>query len=685
MTPDILAPLRAPIATLPGIGPRFSALLAKLAGGETVRDLLFHLPTDFLDRRHITTIAAAQPGAIATLRIDVIRHERPEKKSHPTRVVIGDSSGFAEIILFHPGRLPQFPTGAKLLISGKLDTFADRKTMPHPDFVLPITAEKNFPFIEPIWPLTAGIVPRIFRRAALAALALLPTLPEWHDPSILKRRAWPGFSESFHLLHAPTEKIPDDKPAERLAYDELLARQIAFAVARSIRRKRPGTALSGDGRLRKSALQKFGFSLTTSQLQALREIDSDLAAPQKMLRLLQGDVGSGKTIIALLAMLRAVESGAQAALLAPTEILAKQHLATIQKFSSAPVAFLSGNVKGKARTNILEGLATGEIPLLVGTHAIFQKHVAFQNLALAVIDEQHRFGVDQRLAFAAKGPTTDLLVMTATPIPRSLLLTHWGEMDISRITEKPAGRKPITTTMHKLSDLEKVFAAIARAISKGGRIYWVCPLVTESEFLDATAAELRFATLREKFGDIVTLAHGQMDPSLRDQSLKNFQSGSAKILVATTVSEVGVDVPEANVMVIEHAERFGLAQLHQLRGRVGRGSSASFCLLLHDDKLSATTKKRLAFLKQTEDGFLIADEDFRTRGPGDYLGTKQSGLPGYRLADPEKHEPLLAMARQDAILILQRDPKLESPRGQALKILLNLFDQREALTTVKSG
>jgi ATP-dependent DNA helicase RecG len=685
VSPDILAPLRAPIASLPGIAPRFASLLAKLAGGDTVRDLLFHLPVDFLDRRHITTIAAAQPGAIATLRIEIIRHELPEKKSHPTRVIIGDATGFAEIVLFHPARLPQFPKGAKLLISGKLELFSDRKTLPHPDFVLPVTQEQNFPFIEPVWPLTAGIVPRIFRRAALAALALLPPLPEWHDPAILKSRAWPSFSEAFHALHAPTENIPDDKPAERLAYDELLARQIAFAVARAIRRKRPGTARTGDGRLRKAALQKFGFSLTTSQLQALREIDADLAAPQKMLRLLQGDVGSGKTILALLAMLRAVEAGAQAALLAPTEILAKQHLSTIQKLSPVPVAFLSGNVKGKARTAILENLATGKIPLLVGTHAIFQKHVAFQNLALAVIDEQHRFGVDQRLAFAAKGPTTDLLVMTATPIPRSLLLTHWGEMDISRITEKPAGRKPITTTMHKLSALEKVFAAIARAIARGGRIYWVCPLVTESEFLDATAAKHRYDTLREKFGDIVALAHGQMDSFARDQALKNFQTGAAKILVATTVIEVGVDVPEANVMVIEHAERFGLAQLHQLRGRVGRGAAASFCLLLHDDKLSATTKKRLAFLKQTEDGFLIADEDFRSRGPGDYLGTKQSGLPGYRLADPEKHEDLLPMARQDAILILQRDPKLATPRGQALKLLLNLFDQREALTTVKSG
>ncbi len=684
MSPDIIAPLRAPIATLPGLGPKLAALLAKLVGGDTIRDVLFHLPVDFLDRRTVTTIAAARPGAIATLRVDIIRHEPPAKKSQPHRVIIGDMSGFAEIILFHAARLTQFPIGAKLLVSGKMDLFSDRKILPHPDFVLPQSQEASFPWIEPVWPLAAGIVPRIMRRAALGALERLPDFPEWHDSSILKSRAWPGFSAAFEALHAPTD-IPDEKPATRLAYDELLARQIAFAVSRSIRRRRPGASLAGDGRLRQQAVQKFGFALTAGQLAALREIDSDLAAPTRMLRLLQGDVGSGKTIVAILAMLRAVEAGAQAALLAPTEILAKQHYAILQNLSPVPVAFLSGSIKGRARAKILEGLAAGSIPILVGTHAIFQKHVEFRNLGFAVIDEQHRFGVDQRLALGAKGPTTDLLVMTATPIPRSLLLTHWGEMDISRITEKPRGRKPITTTMHKISETKKVFDAIARAIAAGGRVYWVCPLVTESETLDVTAAEIRYATLAETFGGLVTLAHGQMEAAQRDEALQKFAGGQAKILVATTIIEVGVDVPAANVMVIEHAERFGLAQLHQLRGRVGRGAATSYCLLLHDDRLGTHTRKRLSFLKQTEDGFAIADEDFRLRGGGDFLGTKQSGLPGYRLADPEKHDDLLPMARQDAILVLQRDPKLESERGKALRILLQLFEQREAIATVKSG
>ncbi len=684
MSLEILAPLRAPITSLPGLGPRLAVLLSRLVGGETVRDVLFHLPVEFVDRRGVSTIKDAKPGAMATLRIEVIRHEPPGRKGQPHRVVIGDASGFGEIVLFHATRLVQFPLGAKLLISGKVELFADRMTMAHPDYVLNQAQEAGFPWIEPVWPLSAGVVPRIMRRAALGALERLPMLPEWQSASVLKYRGWPGFKAALTALHAPVA-IPDDKPAARLAYDELLARQIAFALVRARRRKRAGRALLGDGRLRTAALRRFGFTPTQGQLAALAEIDKDMASPHQMLRLLQGDVGSGKTLVAVLAMLRAVEAGAQAALLAPTEILAKQHYEVLQKISPVPVVFLSGNVKGKARTVILGAIADGSAQMVVGTHAIFQKSVAFHDLALAVIDEQHRFGVDQRLALSAKGEMTDLLVMTATPIPRTLLLTHWGEMEISRITEKPEGRQPITTTMHKLSDLEKVLAAIERAINQGGRVYWVCPLVVESEVLDVTATEMRYAALQARFGAQVAMAHGQMPPEARDAALAEFAAGRCKILVATTVIEVGVDVREANVMVIEHAERFGLAQLHQLRGRVGRGAAKSYCLLLHTDKLGVTSRKRLALLRETEDGFVIADEDHRLRGAGDALGTRQSGLPGYRLADVEKHEDLLPMARQDAEMLLQKDAKLESERGKAVRLLLNLFDQRDAINTLRAG
>ncbi|MDE8345890.1 MAG: ATP-dependent DNA helicase RecG, partial [Acidocella sp.] len=536
----------------------------------------------------------------------------------------------------------------------------------------------------PPWPLAAGVVPRIMRRAASEALARLPDMPEWQDATVLKRQGWPGFNAALHALHAP-ETIPDARPAARLAYDELLARQITFAVARARRRKRAGRALLGDGRLRAEALRRFGLPPTAGQLAALAEIDTDLTAAHQMRRLLQGDVGSGKTLVAVLAMLRAVEAGTQAALLAPTEILARQHMALFQRLCPVPVALLTGRLKAAARRKILDQLADGSLPIVIGTHAIFQTSVAFHDLGLAVIDEQHRFGVAQRLALGTKGVATDLLVMTATPIPRSLLLTHWGEMDISRITDKPAGRQRIITTMHRLDGLARVLDAIARALADGGRVYWVCPLVNESEALDITAAAQRHEALQARFGAQAVLAHGQQDPTAREAAMADFAAGRARILVATTIIEVGVDVPAANVMVIEHAERFGLAQLHQLRGRVGRGAAQSFCLLLHGESLSAAARKRLSLLRDTEDGFLIADEDFRLRGGGDYLGTKQSGLPGYKLADAEIHEKLLPMARQDAVLLLQRDPKLTSARGQAVKILLNLFDQRDALETLRAG
>ncbi len=684
MTTEFLLPLRAPLSTLPGLGPRLSALMAKLVGGESVRDVLFHLPVEFTDRRATPLLAEARPGQVATLRVEVVRHEDPARKGQPWRVVITDGSGFAEIVLFHAARLSQFPVGARLVIAGKLDQFQDRLVMAHPDQVASIAQEREFPWIEPVWPLAAGITPRTMRKAAQGALARLPDFPEWQDKSILAKRGWPGFGAALHALHAPRE-MPDGKPRERLAYDELLARQIAFALVRGRRRRQAGRSMTGDGRLRAVALKKFGFEPTTGQLQALAEIDADMAAPHRMRRLLQGDVGSGKTLVALLACLRAVEAGAQAAMMAPTEILAQQHFAIFKKLSPVPVALLTGSVKAAARREILAGVKDGSISILIGTHAIFQKSVEFYDLGLAVIDEQHRFGVDQRLALGAKGEATDFLVMTATPIPRTLLLTHWAEMDVSRITEKPKGRQKITTTMHRVSDLPKVEAAIARAIAAGGRVYWVCPLVSESETLDITATELRFAELQGKFGAVVAMAHGQMEGAARDAALREFAAGTKTILVATTVIEVGVDVPEANVMVIEHAERFGLAQLHQLRGRVGRGAAKSFCLLLHDDKLGQTARKRLAILRDTEDGFLISDEDFRLRGAGEFLGTRQSGLPGYRLADPEENGDLLTMARQDAVMTLQRDPRLEGARGQALRILLNLFDQRDAIETVNAG
>ena len=685
MDPNTLTPLFAPLTSLRGIGPAVAPLMARAVGGDRVIDLLFHMPDSYLDRRSRPTIAAARPGTVATLAVEVVRHERPANARQPWRIVVKDDTGVAELVFFRFTRESQMPPGAKLLVSGKIDLFNGRVTIPHPDHLVPLEQAERLPAIEPVWPLVAGLWPRQVAAGVAQAVALIPALPEWHDQPLLRREKWPGFAEAMHAVQTPTEEVPPPRMRARLAYDELLAGQVALAVIRGRVRARPGRPLIGDSHLRDTALKRFGFTPTESQVTALAEIDADLASPRRMLRLLQGDVGSGKTLVAILAMLRAVEAGAQAAIMAPTEVLAKQHHRTLTRLCPMPVALLTGSVKGRERSKLLRGLKDGSIPLVVGTHALFQDLVEYKDLALAVIDEQHRFGVTQRLTLGGKGEQTDVLVMTATPIPRTLLLTQWGEMDISRLTGKPAGRQPIRTTLHSLATLPDVLDGIARKLEAGGQVYWVCPLVAESEVLDVAAAEERFATLRTRFGEVVGLAHGQQATEVRDAALAAFTAGAIRLLVATTVVEVGVDVPTASVMVIEHAERFGLAQLHQLRGRVGRGAEASFCLLLHEDWVSETARRRLTMLRDTEDGFLIADEDFRLRGGGDLLGTRQAGQPGFRLADPVEHEPLLHMAHRDAAVLLSRDPGLTSERGKAIRVLLRLFERTAAMRTLAAG
>jgi ATP-dependent DNA helicase RecG len=678
---SLLAPLFAPLTSLRGVGEPVARLIGRAAGGERVVDLLFHLPESHIDRRARIPLRALQPGRLATVAVEVVRIDKPLNARQPTRAVATDGTAFTEIAFFRNFPHAKLPVGAKVLLSGKPD---ERRNFVHPDHIVPQDQAARLPAIEPVWPLTAGLLAWHLRRPLTDALARIPDLPEWHDPALLAREGWPGFAAALRALHAP-EEPPGTAPRRRLAYDELLAGQVALAAVRRRSRDRPGRPLTGDGHLRDKALARFGHPLTMPQASALAEIDADLAAPRRMLRLLQGDVGSGKTLVALLAMLRAVEAGTQAALLAPTEVLAQQHLRTISRLAPVPVALLTGNVKGRDRDHVLRRLASGDVPLIVGTHALFQEHVAYRDLALVVIDEQHRFGVAQRLLMGEKGQATDVLVMTATPIPRTLLLTQWGEMQVSRLTGKPAGRQPIRTTLHSLATLSDVVDGVARALEGGARAYWVCPLVDESEVVDLAAAEARFAELRDRFGQSVGLAHGRQEPAVREAALADFAAGRTRILVATTVIEVGVDVAEASVMVVEHAERFGLAQLHQLRGRVGRGAAASFCLLLHDDGLNETARRRLLLLRDTDDGFRIADEDFRIRGGGDLLGTKQSGQPGWRLADPVEHEGLLHMAARDAELLLDRDPKLESERGRAVRVLLALFEQGAAAKTLRAG
>jgi ATP-dependent DNA helicase RecG len=684
---DPLAPLLVPVSDLRGVGPVTAEKLAKLTGGGRVRDLLFHLPDSFIDRRTRATLKDTVAGQVVTWSVDVVGHEPASKPTHPWRVRVTDGTAFAEIAIWDKQRLAALVRAApntKLTVNGRVEAFGNRLSMRDPAYAVPQADEALIPPVDPVWPMTARLSARELRTAMRAAAARVPDLPEWHDAPLLRRQNWPSFREALVGLQCPLEP-PTPLHRARLGYDEMLAHQLAMAWMKAREKHRPGRAMLATGRLRTEALQRFGFPPTASQHQAVAEIDADMAAPRRMLRLLQGDVGSGKTLVALLAMLGAVEAGTQAALMAPTEVLAKQHLRTLERLAPCPVGLLTGSVKGAERRNLLLALNNGRLPIVVGTHALFQDHVEFRDLGLAVIDEQHRFGVEQRMLLGGKGARTDLLVMTATPIPRTLLLTQWGEMDVSRLTEKPAGRQPIRTSLHSLATLDDVTDGIGRALGRGEQVYWVCPMVSESLVTDIAAAEERFATLRARFGDLVGLAHGQQDGAVRDAALAAFSAGRTRLLVATTVIEVGVDVPGASVMVVEHADRFGLAQLHQLRGRVGRGAAQSYCLLLHEDGLTETGRRRMTLLRDTEDGFTIADEDFRLRGGGDLLGKRQSGLPGFRLSDPEAQDGMLRMANQDAAVLLDRDPKLESERGMAARLLLRLFDRRAALETLGAG
>ena len=695
MRPEILFSTFAPVSGLPGVGPRIAKLIEKVAGPRLV-DLYWHLPTQIVDRRYSPPLASAPDGAIVTVTVVVERHTPAPGKRLPYKVFCSDGSGRLTLVFFHakPDYLQRaLPVGEERVVSGRIRHYGDEIQITHPDHIGTTAELDTLKAVEPVYRLTAGLTARPLQRAVRSALDQAPDLPEWLEPQFVSGRRWQGWKDALLAAHAP--ESPDDlepgNPArERLAYDELLANQLALALVRESVRRGAGRAVSGDGSLRKQVVASLPYSLTSAQERALEEIWKDMASPARMLRLLQGDVGSGKTIVAFLAMLNAVESGAQAALMAPTEILAQQHgdvLTPLCAELGIRLALLTGREKGKFRRETLADLEAGDIDILVGTHAIFQEGVAFSDLAFAVIDEQHRFGVHQRLALTAKaaGARANLLVMTATPIPRTLTMTAYGDMDVSQLDEKPPGRIPVDTRAMPLERLDEVVQAVRRAVGDGDRVYWVCPLVEESDVIDIAAAEARYAALAENLGNDVALLHGRMKSAEKDAHMSRFADGEISVLVATTVIEVGVDVPEATVMVVEHAERFGLAQLHQLRGRVGRGDRQGRCLLLYAAPLGDTARARIRIMRETDDGFRIAEEDLRLRGAGEVLGTRQSGLPDFRLADVGAHEELMLAARDDAKLVLERDPDLSSDRGQALRVLLYLFERDAAVGYLRSG
>ncbi len=693
MRPSILNPLFADVTSLNGVGPRLATLVSKAAGPRVV-DVLFTRPHSLIDRSRRPKIADAEVGSLSTVKVRVDKHHPPSTRRLPYRVICSDETGFITLAFFHarPDYLAKaLPEGSTRVISGRIEEYGGSRQMTHPDHIVDPANEGGLPLFEPVYPLTAGLPLAVMRKAAQGALARTPALPEWQDAAWRTKNRFPDWNDAIRALHAPQSAadLSAGAPSRlRLAYDELLANQLALVLIRRARKKAAGRSFVASGELRAKALASLPWTLTSAQKAALGEIDSDLAAPDRMVRLVHGDVGSGKTIVAFLAAAAVIESGAQAAMLTPTEILARQHLEMLGPVAvkaGIRIEILTGRDKGGARRDKLERLKRHEIDFLIGTHALIQEDVAFADLGLVIIDEQHRFGVEQRATLAAKGWRADLLVMTATPIPRTLALTAYGDMDMTAIREKPPGRKPVDTRAAPVERLDEIVEAVSRVIRRRDQVYWVCPLVEESEVVPMTAAEERFRHLHSIFGDAVGLVHGRMPGPEKDIVMDRFHRGDLLLLIATTVIEVGVNAPNAVVMVIEHAERFGLAQLHQLRGRVGRGEKPASCILLYKGPLSETAAARLKILRETEDGFRIAEEDLRLRGAGDLLGSAQSGLPRLSFADYSLHAELLLAARDDAALIVERDPDLKSARGEALRVLLYLFSRDDAVKLLRAG
>ena len=692
--PEPLFPLFASLETLDGVGPKTATAFSAL-NVERPKDLLFLLPHSGIDRARKNSVRDVIPPTTITVEVTVGGHFPPRTKGRPYRIMVRDAAFEFQLVFFHARAdylTKLLPTGQKRLVSGRVEIFDGIAQMVHPDHVLRPEEASELPLFEPVYPLVAGVTQKSVQRAVVSAIARAPVLAEWIDGPLKLREGWPDWLDAVKIAHAPASNtdITDSAPArQRLAYDELFAHQLTLSLARASLRRGKGVASLGTGTLQTRVLQSLPYAPTAAQTRAIAEIAADMAQPLRMNRLLQGDVGSGKTLVAFQALLIAVESGGQGVLMAPTEILARQHhesLGPLADAAGVQLVLLTGRDKGADRHAKLAALAAGRTQILVGTHAVFQKDVIFHDLRLAVVDEQHRFGVAQRMELGAKGAAADVLVMTATPIPRSLALATHGDMDVSVLDEKPAGRKPIKTALISTARIDEVVAHLRQAVADGRQSYWVCPLVEDSEVLDYASAEARFQHLRAALGDdVVGLVHGQMPPAEKDAAMARFVAGDTKVLVATTVIEVGVNVPNATIMVVERAEIFGLSQLHQLRGRVGRGAAQSTCLLMYQAPLGEAGTRRLTVLRDTEDGFRIAEEDLAMRGAGDLIGTAQSGLPRFRVADLERQGALMAIAQSDARKLLSDDPDLTTPRGHAARTLLWLLDQDRAIRLISVG
>ena len=704
--------LFSPVTRIKGVGASVAQSLGRLLPSATalsgsptpiIRDLLFHLPVGIVDRRFTCQLRTAPAEIVATFVVRVDEHLPPKQKRYgkqPYKVLCSNETGDITLVFFNAREeylKKALPVGEQRVISGRTEHFDYRVQMTHPDIIAPVSQLVDVQKPEPVYPLTLGITSRRIAKLVNDALAKLPALPEWIPEETRKRHAWPDWKTALCQAHHPdteSDLAPTALARMRLAYDEMLANQLHLALLRQHMQAQAGTVITGTGEFTDALAAVLPFTLTKGQQHVLADIGDDLKSGKRMGRLLQGDVGSGKTIVALFAMLRAAEHGLQSALMAPTELIAKQHYEVITSLLSpiphlpSPI-LLTGAVKGAARKQALEAIESGKASIVIGTHALFQEKVVFHNLALIVVDEQHRFGVNQRMALSAKGNEPHILHMTATPIPRSLTMTLYGDMDISMLTEKPAGRAPIVTRLIPASRYGEMMERMKAALDRGEKAYWICPLI-EDEGLqmadDVAAAQSRYTEFKARFGDVVGLVHGRMKADERHASMQDFASGKTRLLVATTVVEVGVDVRDATIMIVEHAERFGLAQLHQLRGRVGRGEKPSSCVLLYSEGVREENNifpnaqppmpnasfARLSILRDTEDGFKIAEADLAQRGGGDLLGTRQSGMPRFVFMDLWAHTAMLVSARDEAKALISGHQT--SDQTQPWHRLLQVFD-----------
>lgn len=693
--PKILFPLFHGIETLKGIGPKLSNIISKRIGTHAI-DLLWHIPVGLIHRHIRPSLAHIQDGEVVTLAVTPIHYDKPPSRTRrPFRVNCQHENGQVELIFFHAkGNYveTQLPLGQPRLVSGRAEWYRQQLQMAHPDYIVSIENPDVIPEYEPVYMLTAGLTAKPLRTAINQTIALLPDLPEWIDQNTLSRFGWPSWKEAMLKVHNPRTQmdlLPGNQSRMRLAYDELLANQLALAMVRQHGTSSDGRIFRGDGHLIEALISSLPFDLTNAQQLVIKEINNDQYSCNRMLRLLQGDVGAGKTLVALIAMLNVIETGAQAAIIAPTEVLARQHHNSINKMLEPlglKACLLLGRMKAQEKKYALETIKNGEAALIIGTHALISDQTEFNDLGLVVIDEQHRFGVRQRLILGQKGKAVDVLLMTATPIPRTLAMTAYGDLNTSILDEKPANRQPIVTTAMPMEKMDAIISRLKQSTSDDKRVYWICPLIEESDVLDIAAAEERFTHLSAALPECnPVMIHGRMKPDEREDAMEKFRSGSSQLLVATTVIEVGVDIPEASIMIIESAERFGLAQLHQLRGRVGRGTEQSSCVLLYNSPISDIAKSRLSIMRETNDGFKIASEDLRLRGPGEVLGQRQSGDPEFMLADLAHHDDLLAIAHEEAQDIISKDPLLDREDHHAQRILMALFERDKAVSYLAGG